>query len=99
MNQTDLEKAFDKNSDPISVFEGNYAIDRDTFVKVITELLPKWVSVEERLPEKEEYVFVISESTDNPDLCYLDGWGRFLDSEFQQVKATHWIHPSEIKLP
>lgn len=53
MNIEQIEKAFEENAFVLPDFNGHpkNVFDKDTFITVVQELLPKWISVKERLPE------------------------------------------------
>ncbi len=89
----ELEKLFDANAKHFSTEWNKELMNKETFVRVVGELMPKWISVDERLPEKRDCDKNSPSGFSNP-IIVSDGHSVWDDAMavFSEEETTYWIH-------
>ena len=88
MNQQErLKKIFEENAS-ITSNRNNY-MNEDTFLRVASELLEeRWIRVEERKPDKGEYVLCIND--ERQSVCTFDSAPNKSEPKFYLNDRDYW---------
>ena len=78
------------------LFEDEYALQKDalTYILQLEAQVPKWISVEERLPKELQYVIAINRYDDDsfePCIAYFSAREWFTGSFIGGCEITHWM--------
>ena len=69
--------------------------DALAYIQQLEERVPKWISVEDGLPENDDDVLIVDKSgkmiVGHYDEDYGRFWKRFNTNTFHSVDATHWM--------
>lgn len=102
MNREQIEKAFEENADYNP--DAGYFINKQDFITVVQELLPKWINVKDRLPKLNTRCLCIEADREPQMATYCKSFWintrakeyevGFLDEQDEQPSSltpTHWM--------
>ena len=62
-----------------------------SFAALTKQVIPQWIPVEERLPEKERVVLICHRGTVGMARLYSDGWYWDMDEWHKPFTPSHWM--------